>query len=446
MTISLSFDRATRVLCGLLLAGSVAGRASAQSPASLTAEQWRADLAFMATEVVRTHANAFHAISRASFDSSVRALDARIPALQRDEIIVGMQRIVASIADGHTNIYPTRDSVIGFHEYPIRLYFFKEGLYVRAAHVSHRDLAGARVLRIGNVSVDSAYALVRTVIGSDNEMGARYWAPHLLVMPEVLHALGITRDAASVELVIEAAGKKRNVTLAPLDLAPMLEADTDNSWEPRADWVDARDTAAAPPLWLSRTRKESWIAVPSPGVVYAQVNAIRNGKDETLAQFADRLRRSIDSVQADKLVLDLRFNRGGNGELNVPLIRRIIQSERVDRPGAHFFVIMGRGTFSAAQFLLDDLEKYTYARFVGEPSGSRGNSYGDSRKIILPNSKITVRASIYYWQDWNPTDPRPAIAPHIVAEPSFAAYRANRDPAMDAIMSYVPPAPAAPAR
>jgi len=36
-------------------------------------------------------------------------------------------------------------------------------------------------------------------------------------------------------------------------------------------------------------------------------------------------------------------------------------------------------------------------------------AYGDSRKIVLPNSGITVRVAILpYWQDWHPTDQRDA--------------------------------------
>jgi hypothetical protein len=41
-----------------------------------------------------------------------------------------------------------------------------------------------------------------------------------------------------------------------------------------------------------------------------------------------------------------------------------------------------------------------------------------------------------YWQTSWPDDRRPWIAPEIYAPPTFADYRAGRDPAMDAIASY----------
>jgi predicted negative regulator of RcsB-dependent stress response len=56
----------------------------------------------------------------------------------------------------------------------------------------------------------------------------------------------------------------------------------------------------------------------------------------------------------------------------------------------------------------------------------------------MPNSGITVRTSIYYWQDWHPLDTREWTAPHLTAELSSEEYRTNVDPALKMISNYVP--------
>jgi tetratricopeptide (TPR) repeat protein len=99
---------------------------------------------------------------------------------------------------------------------------------------------------------------------------------------------------------------------------------------------------------------------------------------------------------------------------------------------------MGRSTWSAAQFLLNDLESLTNAVFVGEPSASKGNAFGDSRRITLPHSGVTARVSVYWWQDWPPWDTRRWTAPHVTAELTSADYRANADPVLSAALSYTP--------
>ncbi len=400
------------------------------------ASRWRDDLHFMAREMERTHKNLYHSISREDFAARVAALDARIPSLQRHEMIVEMAKIVAAVGDGHTNISPARDPKIGFRILPIALYFFEDDLFIRAAHESERNLVGARVLAIGHVSVKDAYAAVKTMISADNEQGVRYWTPQYLVMPEILHALRLVDAMETIPLTIEQGGVQRSVTVHPLGPAEMMPSDTDMTWSRRAGWIDARGDRD--PLWLADAKTPARMQVlPGTKTLYVQLNQI--GDD--LKTFSETMRQTIESEGIDRLVLDLRLNRGGHGDFNVYMVRAIIQSQRIDQRG-HLFCIIGRGTFSAAQSLADQLEKYTNVTFAGEPSGSKGNAFGDSRKIMLPNSGLTVRASIFYWQEWFPLDPREAIVPKIAAPLTFDAYRQGIDPALAVILSARPPSSA----
>lgn len=118
------------------------------------AEKWRQDLRYMAEEMPKYHKNLFHAVTRDQFAVAVARLNEKIPSLARHQIIVELARIVAMVSDGHTNIAPTRDPKIGFRTFPVKLYFFADGLYVRAATREHADIVGTRVRRIGNVSTN----------------------------------------------------------------------------------------------------------------------------------------------------------------------------------------------------------------------------------------------------------------------------------------------------
>jgi len=348
-------------------------------------------------------------------------------------------RLVALVGDGHTSVAPTRDAAIGFRELPIALYRFDEGLFVRAARADVADLAGARVLKIGDVAAEDAVARTMPYIGRDNAMGALFFAPHLLVMPEVLHALGLSPSPDSARFELEVGGGRRTVWLRAAGPAPRMLPDTDRSWRARAGWVDARDAAPGPdPMWL-REPPDSvlwWFTtVPGTTAVYAQINQVRDDEHERFEQFVARLFERLDREPVERLVLDLRLNRGGNGELLEPLVRGLLRRPQVNTRG-RFFVLMGRSTWSAAQFLVDDLASFGEVVFVGEPSGSKGNHYGDSRPVRLPNSGITVRASTLWWQHWHPEDTRQWLAPDLAAPLTFAAYRAKRDPALDAALKW----------
>jgi C-terminal processing protease CtpA/Prc len=395
-------------------------------------QAWRDDLRFMTAEMERNHKNLYHSISREEFGRRVAALDARIPSLARHQIIVAMAQLVASVGDGHTNIYPTRDTSAAFHSLPVSFTYFGDELRIRAAHQSQRALVGGRVLRIGERDVTDAYARVRTMIGHDNEQGVRYWAQHLLAIPEVLHALGITNTVEDVALTIANDQRVETVVLHPFGPVEIMTGDTATLFNRREGWIDARDlNGRSDPAWLRRTNEVFHFEHLGP-LLYVQISQVLDSPSETLEQFSRRLRAEIQSTKPAKVALDVRLNRGGNGTLTVPLIRAIVQSSDIDRTG-HLFAIIGNATFSAAQMLVDELEKYTNVTFVGEPTGSKGNVYSDSRRIVLPGSGLTVRVSIYYWQYWHPADMRTATEPDIAAPMTFEAYLANEDPALLAI-------------
>lgn len=443
----------------LLLAPAAAARAVTQQPTPAPAQppahstapvdaaeaaRWREDLRFAAAEMERRHKNLFHTTTRAEFQAAVRRLDERIPRLARHQIITELARIVATVGDGHTNVAPTRDPKIGFRAYPVRFYLFKEGLFVRAAETAHAELVGARVLKLGDATAEEAVARAAEIVGHDNRMGVKFFAPHLLSMPEVLHALGLAADTEAARLTVEQRGRRREVVLTPAPGTPdLLPPDTDTSWMAKPGWADMRDAASAPaPLWLRAPADKFWFEyLKDSRTLYVQLNEVNNKPGETLADFGKKLFAFVEANEVDKLVLDLRLNRGGNGELLRPLVVGLIKS-KVDQPG-RLFALIGRGTWSAAQFLLNDLERYTNTVFVGEPSGSKGNAFGDSRRITLPNSGVTVRVSVYWWQDWPPWDTRRWTAPHVTAELSAEDYRANRDPALAAALGYTPRRPLA---
>ena len=120
-------------------------------------------------------------------------------------------------------------------------------------------------------------------------------------------------------------------------------------------------------------------------------------------------------IPADKLkgfIIDLRNNYGGNNSLNRSVLHGLIRARKLQQPGS-LFVLVGRRTFSAAMSLVVALEQNTNAIFIGEPTGGSPNSYGDSRKIKLPDSGITVRVSTLYWQKSDPRDKRTALEPHV---------------------------------
>src|SRR5262249_23593295 len=125
-------------------------RAAAQAPApagqspTLTAADWRADLAFLVSELPKRHKNAYHTISDSAFHAAAARLDARIPTLPRYQIVVELAHLCALISDSHTGL-PLGQPSADLHRYPVRLGWFTDGIFIAASDSAHRNLLGARI-------------------------------------------------------------------------------------------------------------------------------------------------------------------------------------------------------------------------------------------------------------------------------------------------------------
>jgi len=397
------------------------------------AEAWRGDIRTFARELPKKHKNAFHDMTREQFDAAVAALEARLPTLDRGAIIAELARLVAMVGDGHTGIADLFSSdEIGLGYYPLALYLFDDGLYVYAAAPQYAGLAGSRIEAIGGVEVGEALNRLRPFIARDNESGFKDRVAAYAVTPEILRAAGLVGDDLVARFSSTNASGTINASLQPRhDARPR---GLGRSLAVPAGWTAA---ASATPLWLERPGDFYWLRyLPDSRTLYVQFNEVANKEGETLRQFADRLASEAAQERVQRLVLDLRWNTGGNNYLNRPLLLAVIKS-RLNARGK-LFTLIGRKTFSAAQNLVNDLEKYTETIFVGEPTAEHVNFYADAARIVLPNSGITILASALWWQDLDSRDRRTATGPHLAAELTWDDYRRGDDPALDAALRWRP--------
>src|SRR5262249_13099926 len=150
-------------------------------PEGLSREQkWRYDLDHLVRRMEKVHYNLYAKVSREKFQEAVNELKSRVNTLSDEEMIVGVQRIIALVVDGQTVVVWQRGQEEPRLRYPVHLYLFKEGLYVAAAAPEHSDIVGSKVLRLGNASAEEALAAVGPLCSRDNAMGVKLHAPMML--------------------------------------------------------------------------------------------------------------------------------------------------------------------------------------------------------------------------------------------------------------------------
>lgn len=406
---------------------------------------WRYDLQFLAQEVRRRGYHPFRTqaldengpcpkLSKEEFDAAVDRLSASIPALTDTEIAIEMTRLLQKLGDGHTSLYGSRNRRELAQTLPVQFYLFEEGLFVIAAAPRYRDLLGAQILRFGDHTPAKVILGLDPTISRDNDIWIRQVAPYRMRNLPILHALGLIPDSQQVMLAVrDFKGQMREIRV----IADTTESNIWNVLPNPSTWINLPQTlAGSAPLYLKNTGDSYWFEyLPSDRVVYFQYNKIINDPREPLAAFAERLVAFIDEHDVEKLVIDMRWNNGGDTFLNEPLLHALMRCRKISPPG-RFFVIIGRRTFSAALNAACYFERHMNPVFVGEPTGGKPNSTGDETVFTLPFSGLSANVSDLYWQSSWPQDFRTWIAPKIYTPPTFEAFRTNRDPAMEAVLAF----------
>ena len=402
----------------------------------LSPADWQADLRFLQETVHKDYPFLFKKITSEQFDAEVEKLYQEIPGLEEHEIFAGLARIVSSFQYGHTSV-GFREAPVKNHRLPLNLYWFSDGVHIEGIHKDYERALGAKVLEVEGVPVEKALAAIRPIVPAENDQYFKGYGLNFLNVPEVLHAQGVIKELKNtITFTLEKDGKVFEQAISAVEAHGHHHSPTHYGFsKTEGEWLGSRDEKATPYYLKNLDKIYYFEYLPEHKTVYVRHSQIQDDPGEAIPDFYERVFDFIEKNDVERLVLDVRLNGGGNNYKNKPIVTGIIRTEKINQPGK-LFVIIGRRTFSACQNLVNELDNYTNAIFVGEPTAENINFYGDNNRIELPHTKAPVYLSFAWWQDKPQWENGPWLAPQIAVDMSFDDYRSNRDPALDAALNF----------
>lgn len=403
------------------------------SQTQLSSEDWQNDLRFLQSEIHANYSHLFKKISATAFDKEVETLYNAIPNMESYAVNVAFSRLIALFKYGHTQI--PFGTVAQRGVLPVNLYHFNDGVFIEGVTTAHKETLGAKVLKIEGIEIEQALEIVRPVVPAENDSYYKAYGLRFLTVPDVLYAQGILKKwSENVTLTLEKDSKVFDYTFPTIALNTVSKGATLTI--PNTEWLSARDQSATP-LYLKDLNSKYYYYeyVETSKTLYVRQSSVFDDPKEPLKEFYERLFAFIDSHTIDKFIYDVRLNGGGNNFNNLQLIKGLMARPKINTKGKFFFII-GRETFSAAQNLTYDIERYTEAILIGEPTAENINFYGDARAVVLPKSNIRVYLSYAWWQDAPQWANKDATVPHIAVDMSFNAFKTNADPVLETIFNY----------
>lgn len=383
---------------------------------------------------------------RTHFLEALNGIRSNLDKLSDAEVIMQMAAAIAIADEPHTRLLLVRNAT-ELRRLPIRVWWFQEGLYVIRSTPEYRDLLGCRIEDFDHVPTRQARDLVGRAFAG-NPSWRDYLTTYTLTSPEALRGLGVARQLEKVEIGISGCRGAGRRTIRPMPLA-RSDRTVESWWDlsPRREsphGITAHvlgENERGLPLYLRNpTANYVFEYLPRSGVLYFQFNRSDHARDENLAAFGKRLASEIETRRPRALVLDVRFNTGGNSSLSQDVFRQLNrQTANIPR-----YIITGRTTFSAGLSAMAQFLSGGPATIVGELPGDDIDHWSEGGYVRLPNSGFEVDFQTVFHSYSRAPCPRDiscvdmavgSIEPDVPVNLSWKDYLARRDPALDTVLA-----------
>jgi len=389
-------------------------RVSPAASAATSGPSWAKDLAFIDAQVRERHPDPFAINPEAAWVAKLAELEKSLPDAAPDEQL-------AQLA-GLSGLLDTHSSLVGaFHYYPAFAYRFPEGWFVVVAR--DESLVGSRLVSIGGTPVEQIESTLRPLVPADNESGELIGVEDAMSTVELLHGLGVVDDTSKPGFVFEKAdGSQLTVDLEPEEV--------DSEWVAGLNGYLLGDATEA----VARRDEPVWTRLDKPSKTF--LLSYNDYTEDDLQPALTEMHAALDSGAAERVVVDMRYLRGGNGSLADPLIEALKFDKRINRPG-HLTALIGRENQSAGTIVAGAIDRETEAVLIGEPTPARADNFlCECVDVPIIKNGFAISVPTQFLANG---DTRDAVLPDIPFELTAADFFAGKDPALDLAMSGAQP-------
>lgn len=394
------------------------------------------------------------ALSPAAREKALALLDdavAHAGALNRDALHLRLLEIVALADNAHDGVTFARESARPDVRMPYRVTWFPDGVVLMRTLGDLWDLAGARIEAIDGLPIEVVYERLAHYAGGV-EPQRKLALALLLESPGLLHEAGLAElpDRLTLELRLPGNRRLQRTIRAvssggiPRGVGPERLLSPEPAGTTERNWTPAISRDAAPLALLDGNRFFRMAPLRSGAALYVQFRSNVTSGGQDIDDFQAQVLATIAADHPRDLVLDLRFDTGGDLEATLPFMQSL--PSRV--PG-RVYVLVSRYTFSAGIVSAAAVKQAGGSRtvIVGEAPGDRLRFWSEGDAVCLPDSGFCLRYTDGLFdlakgcadEDGCYGDlfkvKVGSLAPEIPAPITAADYLAGTDRAMDAVLA-----------
>jgi len=396
---------------------------SAQTSSTI---DWDYEIDLLARELAAKHPDLFFRADSAWYYNAMTQVATETPGKSLFQVSIRLQQVLAAMGDAQTQInyhFLVEKPLI----LPIEYYWFEDGIYLLETDKEYEALLGKKLTAVNSVPIEVVIDSLATLLVLDNQSVVKNQIPRMLTWFQLLEYFGFAKGKELSLTVKDSAGEKlsRSIHL-PVELGEML----------------AVHPSSMPLGWQDQKAYFREQYFDNEHIYYIQYNRCwsREVEEEygsgatalfmpSFIEFEKQVYPVLKKKEIDKLVFDIRFNKGGHASQGTEFISKICKT--LPKEHGAIYLLVGRATSGSAIINTVDFIKSTDVVLVGEETSGKPNYFGEVNRFVLPESRLIVSYPTRYFSLLDKD--LPAIIPDLATPLGFEQYMKGIDPAMEAV-------------
>ncbi|MEG0164818.1 hypothetical protein [Anaerorhabdus sp.] len=341
------------------------------------------DLNMFYNTLSKNHKNLYANISKEELETEKNKIGENIETMSDSDFYYSLRHLLSLVGDAHTMLDYTDAKYSYLHALPFAIVKFDDGWHLMIINDEYKDYLGTKVLSINDIPMQEVVEKAKSIISYENEAWLETQLSNAINFKEALEYLGIINIDEDIYLTIETT----DASIVQIPIIPLTEEEVQQA---QLAWYERKQT----PITAAQ---EIYRYLPLDNdTLFIQYNSCQEDPNLSMKDFAKQVETELSSTTYNTIIIDLRYNTGGNSSIINPLLNVLKKYQM--KNNTQFYTLIGSSTFSSGIMNSIDTIEELNSTLLGSPSGGNVNGYGELKYFTLENTPITVSYSTKYFE------------------------------------------------
>lgn len=375
------------------------------------ARKMREDLNYLTDVLEREHKNLYANVSKEEFEERKKSISGNADGMSEVDFYYSLKSLLSLVRDAHTDIGFQPKKNEKFKVLPFQVQNYENKWILVAIDKKDEIYLGSEVRFINNIDINEVFEKMKSILSFENETRAKLLFSKQSNIWSALTFLGVAKEGDDVELGVEQAdGKIHKVVIHSIN----------------KDEISPEKIAFVKVENLPKTAKNGVYRATdlNEEVLFVQYNYCQESPDLSMEQFTKKIEEALIKNNFHKVILDLRYNPGGDSTVLEPFIQMLY--ERKKEKKIEVYTLIGKETFSSAVMNAVKTKEELGAILVGEPTSGNVNAFGEIKTFSLKNFPMEISYSTKYFTLF-PDYEKDSLYPEVMIPQDFSSILSGHD-------------------